>query len=618
MTNNFALTLSGDLINNGTFTAGSSNITLNGAVNQSISGFTTTGAVSMTKTAGAATFTGNVNGGALTINGAGGTLALGAGLTHTFSGTWTRTAGTLDAGSSTLNLNGALAGAGGTFTAGTSSVNYGGAGAQTVAGVVYNNLSTIGGGVKTTGAAVTVNGNLTVGAGTTFTVGAFAITVNGNTSITGTLTHSSATGAKTYVGAVTINAGGVWNNSGNAAINLRSGLTHNGTTFTAGTGIYTFNTNNQAIGGTSAISIPSLTVTGVNLTNNGTLTVGTALSGTGTLIQGLNAILNIGNASAITGLNATANPNTVNYNRVGAQTVKGTTYHHLVTTGNGVKTTGGAVVVNGDLTVNTTSTFTVGAFATTVNGNTSVTGTLTHSSATGAKTYIGAVTINAGGVWNNSGNAAINLRSGLTHNGTTFTGGTGVYTFDTNNQAIGGTSAISIPSLTVTGVNLTNNGTLTVGTALSGTGTLIQGLNAVLNIGNASAISGLTATVNPNTVNYNRAGAQTIKATTYHHLVTAGNGVKTIGGAVVVNGNLTVNTTSTFAVGAFAITVNGNTSVTGTLTHSSAAGAKTYIGAVTINAGGVWNNSGNAAINLRGGLTHNGTTFTAWHRRLHF
>jgi hypothetical protein len=51
--------------------------------NQSIPAFTTTGTVSMLKTAGTATFTGNVNGGGLTINGTGGTLNLVSG-THTF------------------------------------------------------------------------------------------------------------------------------------------------------------------------------------------------------------------------------------------------------------------------------------------------------------------------------------------------------------------------------------------------------------------------------------------------------------------------------------------------------------------------------------------------------
>ncbi len=73
-------------------------MTISGTAAQSIGSFTTTGTVSMTKTSGTATFTGNVNGGALTINGTGGTLNLGNGLTHTFTGTWTRTNGTLNGG----------------------------------------------------------------------------------------------------------------------------------------------------------------------------------------------------------------------------------------------------------------------------------------------------------------------------------------------------------------------------------------------------------------------------------------------------------------------------------------------------------------------------------------
>jgi hypothetical protein len=46
----------------------------------------------MLKTAGTATFTGNVNGGGLTINGTGGTLNL---VWAPHSGTWTRTKGQL-------------------------------------------------------------------------------------------------------------------------------------------------------------------------------------------------------------------------------------------------------------------------------------------------------------------------------------------------------------------------------------------------------------------------------------------------------------------------------------------------------------------------------------------
>ena len=73
---NFGLTLNGTFVNNGTFTANGSPITIGGTATQSIPGFTTTGTVSVTKTGGTATFTGNVNGGAFTLNGTGGTLDL--------------------------------------------------------------------------------------------------------------------------------------------------------------------------------------------------------------------------------------------------------------------------------------------------------------------------------------------------------------------------------------------------------------------------------------------------------------------------------------------------------------------------------------------------------------
>ena len=161
-TNNLALSFVGDFVNNSTLlNAGSSDISISGAATtQSIDGFTTTGTVSMTKTAGTATLQGNVNGGALTINGAGGTLNLGGG-THIFTGAWTRTNGTLDGGSSLLKIGGSVSGTGGTFTPSTGTVEWNALGAQTVAGVTYNNLTLSGSGAKTT-TGVTVNGILSM------------------------------------------------------------------------------------------------------------------------------------------------------------------------------------------------------------------------------------------------------------------------------------------------------------------------------------------------------------------------------------------------------------------------------------------------------------------------
>lgn len=209
--NNYALTFSGNLVNNGTFIANASAITISGAATQSIAGFTTTGTVSMTKTGGTATLNGNVNGGALTINGAGGTLNLGTGLTHTFTSTWTRTAGTLNGGSSLLKIGGSVSGAGGTFTAGTGAVEWNAAGAQTTAAVAYNNLIFSGNGAKSIATGTSVTGNLSIsgasasiGAGLNISVG--SLTLGGLKKINGTWgsTTSSATHKdNTYFAATT-------------------------------------------------------------------------------------------------------------------------------------------------------------------------------------------------------------------------------------------------------------------------------------------------------------------------------------------------------------------------------------------------------------------------------
>ena len=118
---------------------------------QSIAGFTTTGIVSMTKTGGIATFTGNVNANGLTINGNGGTLNLGTGLTHTLTGSWTNTIGTINGNSSQLIIGNNGTFSGGSFISGTGSVTYNANGAQTVAGVIYNDLNISGSATKTHG-----------------------------------------------------------------------------------------------------------------------------------------------------------------------------------------------------------------------------------------------------------------------------------------------------------------------------------------------------------------------------------------------------------------------------------------------------------------------------------
>ncbi|MFA6924048.1 MAG: hypothetical protein WC223_07315 [Bacteroidales bacterium] len=491
-----------------------------------------------------------------------------------------------------------------------------GSGSHTLSGTpaVYGNLElddANGAALSSTGTTA-ISGTLTVPQGT-LTLNAFTTslavtgaTTIGNGATAGGITVNSVTGTRTFTGLLTIGANGTWNNSANATDIFQGGITNSGT-FTAGTGIQTFNTNSQSLTGT--FSIPSITVTGgaVALTNNNTLTVTTALAGTGGLTQAAGAALNISftGAVGITTLTATANGNTVNYDYAGAQTVKVTTYYHLTLGTSGAKTcavtaisgnlvmsgsatmtntavltvtgnvtlsetsamtTGTTLTIGGNLGIGDGTTFTAAGFAITVTGTTTVgdgsTGFLVISNAAGAKIFTGLVTINNGGTWNNSGNSAITFRGGISNSGT-FTDGTGLQTFNTNNQTLTGT--LSIRNIT-TAITLTNNGTLTVNTALAGAGGLTQGVNAVLNIGftGAVGVTTLTPDANGNTVNYNFAGAQTIKlpATSYYNLTISTSGTKAFAAATTVNGDITVSGTATLADGTFGITGAGGKTFT--------------------------------------------------------
>ncbi len=202
-TSNYDLSLGGNFNNSGTFTAGSSNITLNGTATQSIDGLTTTGTVNLLKTGSVATFQGNVNAANLTINGTGGTLNLGSGKSHTFTGTVTGTAGTLQAGSSTLNINGIISWSGAIWDYGTSTVNYGGADQNVLVGPYYS-LTLSGTGTKAFTGTTTINNTFSI---------------NNNVAANlGNLTHT----ATVYFLAGTQQSIGSWGGTGSTATNKNS------------------------------------------------------------------------------------------------------------------------------------------------------------------------------------------------------------------------------------------------------------------------------------------------------------------------------------------------------------------------------------------------------------
>lgn len=182
----------------------------------------------------------------------------------------------------------------------------------------------------------------------------------------------------------------------------------------------------------------------------------------------------------------------------------------------------------------------------------------------------------------------------------------------TNPQNITSAGALNILDVTTT---VTNTGTVTIGTSgtLSGSGTFMQGNNSVLNMnGNTFSVTGFNASATGNTVSYGAGSAQTIRAGTYHHLSTSGNGTKTMAGAITVNGNVNIGTNTTLDVSAsnYALTVKGNWNNSGDFNERF--GTVTFNGStaqtITNAAGETFNNlvmSGSGAKNMSNAITIN-------------
>ena len=113
---------------------------------------------------GTKTMQGNITGTGLTVSGPG-SIHLGNNLTHTFSGPFVLSGGSITGGSSTLRLGGTVTVSGGSFNAGTGTVEFYGA-AQNIPGTTYHNLTISGGNTKTVvNNHIRVNGNLTLNDG---------------------------------------------------------------------------------------------------------------------------------------------------------------------------------------------------------------------------------------------------------------------------------------------------------------------------------------------------------------------------------------------------------------------------------------------------------------------
>ncbi|MDD5720842.1 MAG: peptidoglycan-binding domain-containing protein [Candidatus Pacebacteria bacterium] len=295
-----------------------------------------------------------------------------------------------------------------------------------------------------------------------------------------------------------------------------------------------------ATGGGTLIS-PTTSIIGT-ATNNGTLTVSTALSGAGSLTNSATGTLNIGFATAptITTLTATATGNVVNYTAA-APNCKVTTYDTLGFTGSGavtcaVTTVTDEIILSGTVTWTTTSSITTAIL--TIGSGTSMT--------------------NAAAYTLTPASLAVTSTGALTNAGT-----------------------VAIASIATSTGSIVNSGTMTITTfggtltALTNTGTLnLAGTGAA-----AANITTLTAG-SAGTINYST-GAQTIHAGPYYNLAVAGTGIKTFPASLVINNNLTIN---------------GGGTATVTLVDNLATAYNLYFG-TTLQGAGKWGAVGTTGAN---------------------
>src|ERR1019366_3610861 len=273
------------------------------------------------------------------------------------------------------------------------------------------------------------------------------------------------------------------------------------------------------------------------------------------------------------------------------------------------------LTVNGTIQLLTGS-GTIGRFAITVVTPVTITSpyTINFNNNNGVKTFQGLVTINSGGTWTSTSittTGNLIFQNGITNNGTF---SAGIATLNTNNQTLSGSSGFTFSSIiTVTGVVATNSGTVTMtGTAageLTGTGGWTQANTSVLNYaGSTIALAGaVTFNTNSNTVNYSRAGAQTVFDANYYNLQISGSGTKTFTQAVsrAVSGTLNVATGTILNVAdggsSFTLTVSGSSTVAGTLGPTTTT-TTISLGDVDLS-GGQLGNGITGTINVTGNLT---------------
>jgi len=323
-------------------------------------------------------------------------------------------------------------------------------------GSAFGALTVNNGGLVTAGTNGTYAASLlTINSGGTVNISR-AFTVNGATSIAGAISFSSTSvtsRAMVFKGPVTLNAGAMWTEpaSGNGANNtydFQNDFTNNASTFTTSDiTTHTFSGAGRTINGGTNTSIARVKIIGA-YTNNGTVTVGTLLSGVGSLTNGAAGTLNLGGTVSITTL---ANAGTLNKTNGGPIAIALANFTNTgIVNLNGTGTMTGLTNSTGG-TVNLNSSGSITAF-----DNATASSTLNILALT--VPHFGTLTVSAPGNTVNYGGAGDQTVKRITYNNLTFSGsGAKSATMPTLSTLANGTLSIAPTGTAIANVGIGTN-----------------------------------------------------------------------------------------------------------------------------------------------------------------
>ncbi|MBI5219443.1 MAG: T9SS type A sorting domain-containing protein, partial [Bacteroidia bacterium] len=442
----------------------------------------------------------------------------------------------------------------------TSTVNYNSNAVQSISGVpTYGNLTltATAGVIKTAGAAVTVNGDLTIGANNTLADGGFTITAKGN--VTNNGTHSGA-------GRIYLNGGSVSHTIsdgtsayGNVELADANGATWSGSAATTVSGTLTVTTGTLSLDAfTTSITVNGATTVAASQTLSITSTTGTHnfddVTVNGTWSDAINEAIAIsGNLTVNTGATFTAGTGiytlsgagktiggTITSLTIGNLTLTGTYTNNILTTGLTVST---ALAGAGTLTQGTNSFLNIG-------GTSLLTGLTTTTNTPNTVVY------------NGSGAQTIKVPTLSTYYHLTIS--------SSNTASLGGATTVN-GNLTVTAGTLADAGFQITGTA-PGIFNVAPGASyTTTRIATPWFPTLMTISLDNNsTVNFNGTTGFTLPATpaTYSNLSIAGAVTKTLGGALAINGTLTL-TSGILAIAGYDITLGTSGTIAGTFSTSN-------------------------------------------------